>query len=336
MTTAAEYALEVIEKRRPPLILGLTGPSGVGKTEIIKHLLNQHDFKATHAGVPVKKGLAEGFNLDWDQVDGGRKMDSSTKLGGVEPKLVLDHMGEALARSAPLATSLALAKKIDKMHREGSKLICVDGVRQQAEADLIHRRGGHIIRVDDGSGPDPKYPMDKRAWRIPADFNIDTSGTIPQSKGQVDKIMAKLRLEHPSFTRQSHSFHKDWSEFDRERGAGEKTGRLAGTGAGIYGAGRAARAVRRFAARRGMRGVGPLAAGALAGYATFQAARGAGTYVGRKIDQAVGRVFKGSVEQTMHEYKHGQLHSGSKKGPLVRSRAQAVAIALSQAGKSNR
>ena len=41
-----------------------------------------------------------------------------------------------------------------------------------------------------------------------------------------------------------------------------------------------------------------------------------------------------SVEETMHEFKHGQLHSGSKKGPKVTSRKQAIAIALSQAGKS--
>jgi hypothetical protein len=40
------------------------------------------------------------------------------------------------------------------------------------------------------------------------------------------------------------------------------------------------------------------------------------------------------VRQTMHEYKHGTLHSGSKKGPKVKSRKQAVAIALKQAGKS--
>ena len=40
------------------------------------------------------------------------------------------------------------------------------------------------------------------------------------------------------------------------------------------------------------------------------------------------------VAETMHEFKHGTLHSGSKKGPKVKSRKQAVAIALKQAGKS--
>lgn len=32
----------------------------------------------------------------------------------------------------------------------------------------------------------------------------------------------------------------------------------------------------------------------------------------------------------MHEFKHGDLHSGSKSGPKVKSRKQAVAIMLSE------
>lgn len=43
---------------------------------------------------------------------------------------------------------------------------------------------------------------------------------------------------------------------------------------------------------------------------------------------------KGKMEKVMHEYKEGKLHSGSKKGPVVKSRKQAVAIAMSEAGKS--
>jgi len=42
------------------------------------------------------------------------------------------------------------------------------------------------------------------------------------------------------------------------------------------------------------------------------------------------------VQAVMHEYKHGQLHSGSKKGPIVKSRDQAVAIAMNQSGQSKK
>lgn len=40
------------------------------------------------------------------------------------------------------------------------------------------------------------------------------------------------------------------------------------------------------------------------------------------------------VRQVLHEFKHGTLHSGSKRGPKVRSRAQAIAIAMKQSGQS--
>lgn len=42
---------------------------------------------------------------------------------------------------------------------------------------------------------------------------------------------------------------------------------------------------------------------------------------------------KSKVEKVMHEFKEGKLHSGSKKGPEVKNRKQAVAIALSEARK---
>jgi hypothetical protein len=40
------------------------------------------------------------------------------------------------------------------------------------------------------------------------------------------------------------------------------------------------------------------------------------------------------IQKTVHEFKHGSLHSGSKHGPKVKSRKQAIAIALNQARKS--
>ncbi len=45
---------------------------------------------------------------------------------------------------------------------------------------------------------------------------------------------------------------------------------------------------------------------------------------------------KTKVQKVMGEYKRGTLHSGSKKGPKVKSRKQAVAIALSEQRRAKR
>ncbi len=42
------------------------------------------------------------------------------------------------------------------------------------------------------------------------------------------------------------------------------------------------------------------------------------------------------VHQELHKFKAGSLHSGSKKGPIVKSRKQAIAIALSESGQSKK
>ena len=42
----------------------------------------------------------------------------------------------------------------------------------------------------------------------------------------------------------------------------------------------------------------------------------------------------GKMQKVMHEFKHGTLHSGSKKGPKVKSRKQAIAIGMSEARKA--
>lgn len=40
------------------------------------------------------------------------------------------------------------------------------------------------------------------------------------------------------------------------------------------------------------------------------------------------------ISRVMKEYGSGKLHSGSKTGPVVKKRKQAIAIAMSEAGKT--
>ncbi len=45
----------------------------------------------------------------------------------------------------------------------------------------------------------------------------------------------------------------------------------------------------------------------------------------KKAERKIGKVMK--------EFEEGQLHSGRKAGPLVKSRKQAIAIGMSEARK---
>jgi hypothetical protein len=42
------------------------------------------------------------------------------------------------------------------------------------------------------------------------------------------------------------------------------------------------------------------------------------------------------MHKVMKEWKSGELHSGSKKGPVVKNRKQAIAIGMSEARKAGR
>lgn len=45
-------------------------------------------------------------------------------------------------------------------------------------------------------------------------------------------------------------------------------------------------------------------------------------------------VSQKKMKKVMNEFKEGLLHSGSKEGPIVKSRKQAEAIGLSEARKA--
>lgn len=45
---------------------------------------------------------------------------------------------------------------------------------------------------------------------------------------------------------------------------------------------------------------------------------------------------KMKMKKVMKEYKAGDLHSGSKKGPVVKSKPQSIAIGMSEAGMSKK
>ena len=54
----------------------------------------------------------------------------------------------------------------------------------------------------------------------------------------------------------------------------------------------------------------------------------------KKPTTKAGKMAK--VGKVMKEFKTGKLHTGSKKGPIVKNPKQAIAIALSESGMSKK
>lgn len=48
------------------------------------------------------------------------------------------------------------------------------------------------------------------------------------------------------------------------------------------------------------------------------------------------KIAKDKISKVMHEFGAGELHSGSKKGPLVTNKKQALAIGYSEARKDKK
>ena len=59
-----------------------------------------------------------------------------------------------------------------------------------------------------------------------------------------------------------------------------------------------------------------------------------GTY--KEMIMANKKREKNKVEKVMKEFKNHELHSGSKKGPEVTNKKQAIAIALHESGQSRK
>ena len=60
-------------------------------------------------------------------------------------------------------------------------------------------------------------------------------------------------------------------------------------------------------------------------------AQGSASFAG-----TTGMKGKSKTRKVMHEFKEGTLHSGSKSGPKVKNRKQAIAIALSEARRGKK
>lgn len=154
-----------------PVIIGLVGPSGGGKTTVCEYLRSEYGFDITHVAWPLKRAFVDMFGVGMHVTERPYIEEQQAFLGYVTPRVVLEHWGTTLHAVAPAALPNLLHKKIASMIRLGSTRILVDGIRRATEAEVVKLRDGTMWRA--GAGEiDPSKPCDISQQEVPTDASI--------------------------------------------------------------------------------------------------------------------------------------------------------------------
>lgn len=173
------------------IVIGLVAPSGSGKTTVANRMLMEWGFLRIHSGLAIKEAVKAAFELDHDHVDGHLIDVPCEKLGGVTPRVVLEHIGHATHLVAPLATSLRFKRKIEGLPAKFDHIL-VDGIRRRAEADTVRELGGKIVRVVGRKEVNPDLPCDLTQAEVEADYEIVNDGTLDQLVERTDEVVGRI------------------------------------------------------------------------------------------------------------------------------------------------
>ncbi len=174
-----------------PIVIGLVGPSGGGKTTAGLRI-QSYGFIKTHVATPLKRGVREMFGVPGTYCERPLIEAPADFLGGVTPRAVLEHLGDQLHRVAPLAIPLDLDRRLRRMTaRLARPWVLVDGIRRRSETDIIHSHGGKVIRIL-GGAIDPNKPCDLAQLEAEEDFVVNFAPTKEELHMQLDVVLEQI------------------------------------------------------------------------------------------------------------------------------------------------
>jgi len=178
------------------LLLGITGPAGVGK-DTVGQILNARFGMMRHAFAdPIREGL--GAMLEIDHTRFGREVkELPISWLGVSPRRLMQTLGTEWGRQLvhpDLWVMLAERKLEAIMDHENHPGAVFTDVRFRNEAEMITRLGGLVIRVDRPGAP----PVHDHVSELGFDsglihYSLVNDGTLRDLERQVINLVASLR-----------------------------------------------------------------------------------------------------------------------------------------------
>jgi hypothetical protein len=171
-----------------PVLIGILGVAGSGKTLVSKHLVERYDYTRTRFADPLKRMLKLGLGLSDEEVDGNEKMRPLADFGGATARYMMQTLGtEWGRRTIHNDIWINLWKR---SVRQATGPVVVDDVRFPNEAELIRSLGGVLWRVYRPGLNTMDHASERLQKTIEEDCLITNATTIPALFSSVDLLVS--------------------------------------------------------------------------------------------------------------------------------------------------
>jgi hypothetical protein len=131
-----------------PLLIGLSGKAGSGKSTAADYLFNQHGYIPFAFADPLKGCIRIAFGFSVEQLHGNLKEIIDLRFGK-SPRWCLQHLGSAFREAWPEIWIYHLRLRImDFLSEHGQTPLMITDVRFRDEAEALKRMGAVLVRIE--------------------------------------------------------------------------------------------------------------------------------------------------------------------------------------------
>jgi len=184
-----------------PIILGLAGAIGAGKSTAAAILAERHGFGRTRFAGPLKAMLraflaAVGVPAETIErmIEGDLKEVPSPLLGGRSPRYAMQTLGTEWGRdlmAANLWTS-AWRASVDAALAAGARGVAIEDCRFPNEAEVIRRHGGIVVRIERHGLADASGHVSEMSL-IEPDAVVRNHGSIDDLADRLGQLLCGMR-----------------------------------------------------------------------------------------------------------------------------------------------
>jgi hypothetical protein len=193
-----------------PLVIGITGKIGSGKTTISDYLKIKYQYRPYSFADPIKN-MAKAFGFKQHELFGTQEQKLEiNEHWGVSGRYFLQKLGTDIFRDIvpKIIPNLNLGEskspwirafEIHMLEQKEKTNIVIGDVRFVNEAESIQKLGGYIIKISDGSlkkddgSVYTKHASEIEMVNIHEDFLIYNVGTLNELYIKIDDILKSLK-----------------------------------------------------------------------------------------------------------------------------------------------